>query len=48
MDSVIGLVAIGSGFTAKNVISFPTEFLSQKVVQDFDTPNGTSGNFKFF
>ena len=35
---VIGVVAIGAGFTAKNVISYPTEWMSEEVVQDFDTP----------
>ena len=29
---VIGLVAIGSGFTAKNVISYPTECIPDKAV----------------
>ena len=32
---VIGLVAIGTGFTAKNVISYPTECMSEEVVQEF-------------
>jgi len=27
---VIGLLAIGAGFTAKNVISYPTECLPEK------------------
>ena len=30
---VIGLFAIGAGFTAKNVISFPTECLPDKAVE---------------
>ncbi|WP_269623485.1 hypothetical protein [Prochlorococcus marinus] len=30
---VIGLVAIGVGFTAKNVISYPTECLPDKAVE---------------
>ena len=29
---VIGLVAIGAGFTAKNVISYPTECTAQEMV----------------
>ena len=29
---VIGLVAIGAGFTAKNVISYPTECITDKAV----------------
>ncbi len=29
---VIGLVAIGPGFTAKNVISYPTEFTTPEMV----------------
>ena len=32
---VIGVVAIGAGFTAKNVISYPTECMSEEVVQEF-------------
>ena len=39
---VIGVVAIGAGFTAKNVISYPTECMSEEVVQDFVTPKGTT------
>ena len=45
---VIGVVAIGAGFTAKNVISYPTECMSEEVVQDFGTPNGTTSNFTIF
>ena len=37
---VIGVVAIGAGFTANNVISYPTECMSEEVVQDFVTPKG--------
>ena len=29
---VIGLVAIAAGFTAKNVISYPTEFTTPEMV----------------
>ncbi len=29
---VIGLVAIGSGFIAKNVFSYPTEFTTKEMV----------------
>ncbi len=35
---VIGVVAICAGFTANNVISYPTECISEEVVQDFVTP----------
>ncbi len=35
---VIGVVAIGAGFTAKNVISYPTECMSEEVAKDFVTP----------
>jgi len=45
---VIGLVEIGSGFTTKNVISYPTECMSEEVVQDFVTPEGTTRNFTVF
>ncbi len=42
---VIGVVAIGAGFTAKNVISYPTDCIREEVVQDFITPKGTARNF---
>ena len=45
---VIGVVAIGAGFTAKNVISYPTECISEEVVKDFVTPEGTTRNFTIF
>ena len=45
---VIGVVAIGAGFTAKNVISYPTECMSEEVVQDFVKPEGTKRNFTIF
>ena len=45
---VIGVVAIGAGFTAKNVISYPTECMNEEVVQDFVTPEGTIRNFTIF
>ena len=45
---VIGVVAIGAGFTAKNVISYPTECMREEVVQDFVTPKGTTRNFTIF
>ena len=45
---VIGLVAIGAVFTAKNVISYPTECMNEEVVQDFLTPKGTTSNFTIF
>ena len=45
---VIGVVAIGAGFTAKNVISYPTECMREEVVQDFVTPKGTTRNFATF
>ncbi len=45
---VIGVVAIGAGFTANNVISYPTECMSEEVVQVFVTPIGTTRNFTFF
>ena len=35
---LIGVVAIGGGFTAKNVISYPNECMSAEVVQEFVTP----------
>ena len=45
---VIGVLAIGAGFTAKNVISYPTECMREAVVQDFVTPKGTTSNFTIF
>ena len=45
---VIGVVAIGAGFTANNVISYPTECMSEEVVQDLVTPKGNTGNFTIF
>ena len=45
---VIGVVAIGAGFTAKNVISYPTECMSEEVVKDFVTPEGITRNFTIF
>ena len=41
---LIGLVAIVAGFTARNVISYPTECLSDEVVQEFLTPVGVMEN----
>tara|TARA_Y100001968_G_scaffold134454_1_gene122657 strand:+ start:731 stop:874 length:144 start_codon:yes stop_codon:yes gene_type:complete len=35
------MVAIGTGFTAKVVISYPTECTREEVAQDFVMPNGT-------
>ena len=45
---LIGVVAIGAGFTAKNVISYPTECMSEEVVQAFVTPKGITRNFTIF
>jgi len=45
---LIGVVAIGAGFTAKNVISYPTECMSEEVVQDIVTPKGTIRDFTVF
>ena len=45
---VIGVVAIGAGFTAKNVISYPTECMSEEVVQDIVTPKGLQAISPFF
>ena len=35
---VIGVIAIGAGFTAKNVISYPTECMTEEVVHEFLSP----------
>jgi len=38
MGFVIALAAISVGFTAKNVISYPTECINEEVVKDFVSP----------
>ena len=45
---VIGVVAIGAGFTAKNVISYPTECIREEVLQDFVTSEGTTEKYTIF
>ncbi len=45
---LIGVVAIGAGFTAKNVISYPIECMSEEVVQDLVIPKGTTRHFTIF
>ena len=45
---MVGVIAIGAGFTAKNVISYPTECMSEEVVQDFVRPEGITRNFNIF
>ena len=37
---LIGVVSIGAGFTAKNVISYPTECMKEEMVKDFILPKG--------
>ena len=39
---VIGVIAIGAGFTAKNVISYPTECMTEEVVNEFVSPKGST------
>ena len=41
---VIGVVAIGAGFIAKNVISYPTECIKEEIVSDFVKPYVNSRN----
>tara|TARA_Y100001968_G_scaffold247471_1_gene231925 strand:- start:408 stop:590 length:183 start_codon:yes stop_codon:yes gene_type:complete len=41
---VIGVVAIGAGVTAKNIISYPTECMKEEMVIDFVLPKETSRN----
>ena len=36
---VIGVVAIGAGFSAKNIISYPTECMQEEIVKDFGSSN---------
>ena len=45
---VIGVVAIGAGFTAMNVISYLTKCMRDEVVKDFFTRKGTTSNFTIF
>ena len=45
---VIGVVAIGTGVTAKNVISYPTECMSEEFVQGFVLREATTRNFTIF
>ena len=39
---VIGVVAIGAGLTAKNVISYPNECIKEEIVKDFGLPKETA------
>ena len=41
---VIGVVAIGAGLTAKNVISYPNECIKEEIVKDFVLPKETARN----
>ena len=45
---VIGVVAIGAGLTVNNVISYQNECMSEVVLQDFVTPEGTTGDLPIF
>tara|TARA_Y100001968_G_C19015478_1_gene552611 strand:- start:6 stop:188 length:183 start_codon:yes stop_codon:yes gene_type:complete len=42
---VIGLVAIGAGLTANNVISYPTECIKKEIISDLFTPDGIARNY---
>ncbi len=48
MDFLIGVFAIGAGFTAKNVISFPPECISEEVVREFVIPKRTTMDLNNF
>ena len=41
---MIGVVAIGAGFNAKNVITYPNEFKKEEMVKDFVLRKGTLRN----
>ena len=45
---VIGVVAIGAGFTAKNVISYLSGCMSEEVVHWLFTHEGITRNFTMF
>ena len=45
---IIGIIAISSGFIAKNVISYPTECMREEVVQDFVLHKRTIKDFTVF
>tara|TARA_B100000579_G_C22578096_1_gene732109 strand:+ start:219 stop:398 length:180 start_codon:yes stop_codon:yes gene_type:complete len=42
---VIGVVAIGAGFTANNLISYPYECIKEELVKDLFSPHKTSRNY---
>ena len=42
---VIGVVAIGAGFTGRNVISYPNECMKEEIVKDFVSPKETLWNY---
>ena len=35
---MVGVIAIGAGFTAKNVISYSTECMKEEMVNEFGLP----------
>ena len=37
---MVGVIAIGAGFTAKNVISYPTDCMKEEIVKEFVLPEG--------
>ena len=41
---LIGIVGIGAGFTAKNVIPYPTECMNEEMVIDSVLPKATAMN----
>ena len=45
---VIGVVAISAGFTAKNVISYPTECMKEDVALEFYSPLAAKKIFTIF
>ena len=45
---VIGLVAIGAGFTAKNVISYPSECIEEEKLKDLVSLEKASRNLFIF
>ena len=45
---VIGIVAIGAGFSAKNVISYPTECMQEEIVKDFGSSNENTRIFSIY
>ena len=45
---IIGVVGVGAGLTAKNVISYPTEWMKEELVRGVAIRNEIEKNSLFF